>query len=128
MRKLLFSYAHCTVNFYVFVFEFYKWFSYAHCTVNNSDPHGFAFFLFSLCFSFWIFIMIFLIYFCRFHLLILVWLKIWFYNLFPFILPFYKVSNVCVFIRVTRVALVHEFDVVFFFNWTWLFYRLFFFI
>ena len=32
---------------------------------------------------------------------------------------------VCGFAKVTRVALVYEFGVVLFFNWTWLSYRLF---
>jgi hypothetical protein len=36
--------------------------------------------------------------------------RIWLYNLFLFILPFYEVSMVCRFTRVTRVFLVYKFD------------------
>jgi hypothetical protein len=65
--------------------------------------------------------------FYRFHLLILEWLRIWLYNLFIFILPFYKVGMVCKFARVTRVAMTYEFGgVSFFYYWIWLFYHLFF--
>jgi hypothetical protein len=83
------------------------------------------FFLYVFEFLLWFF---FQICFCRFHLLILRWLKIWLHNLFCFIFPLYKVSMVCEFARITQVALVYEYGVVsFFFNWTWFFYRLFFF-
>jgi len=96
-----------------------------HGTMNgNSNPMCFAFFVF---FFFFFFVIIFFNCFCRFHLLILGWLRIWFHNLFLFILYFYRVSMVYGFARVTRVALVYNFGRVFFFNWTWLFYRIFFF-
>jgi hypothetical protein len=102
-------------------------FTHTRCTVNdNNNPQCFAFFLFSLCF--WIFVMIFFNFiFVDFIFLIWGWLRIWIHNLFLFILPFYKINMVCGFVRVTRVALVYKFGGVFFFSWTWLFYRLFFF-
>jgi hypothetical protein len=84
-------------------------------------PHCFSFFfmVFNFCYD-----IFFQICFYQFYLLILGWLRIWLHNFFRFILPFYKVSMVCEFTRVTRVVMVYEFGGCFFFNWSWLFYRL----
>jgi hypothetical protein len=55
-------------------------------------------------------------FFFDFIFLILKWLRIWLHSLFSFILSFYKVSMVCEFASVTRVALIYEFGGVSFFN------------
>jgi hypothetical protein len=100
-----------------------------HCSLRHIalwitiGIHSVLLFLFLFEFLLWFF----LNFFYWFYLLIFGWLRIWLHNLFPFILPFYKVSMIYGFARIIEVALVYEFGGVFFFNWSWLFYHLFFF-
>ena len=58
-------------------------------------------------------------YFCLFCFLILIWLKIKFYNLFIYFLLLYRVSMIYKFVKVIHVNLVYRFD------WLTIFFPLF---